>query len=89
LGWHVLRLWEHDVVATTEAVAASIAHRHRLEDTADWRVRSVVVLDPTTDLEEQQLVRLRDPNCTMGRRRLRSTRAWPIAELARGSSSET
>lgn len=88
-GWHVVRVWEHevfvaldDVVSRIVATAVSGPGEH--ED--EWRVFRVELLDADTNLERRYLISLRTPQRERVANVKRTTTKWkcPPQTSARG-----
>jgi DNA mismatch endonuclease (patch repair protein) len=64
LGWTVIRIWEHELRRAPERAARlvldALAGRPPANRRA-WRVREVVILNASTDLERRVMVALRGP----------------------------
>lgn len=81
LGWSVVRVWEHEVFTSLDAVLARIAGRlagEEPEADPEWRVRRVVLLDASTDLERRYLVTLRAPDEERFEDAKRYTTKWRV-----------
>jgi DNA mismatch endonuclease (patch repair protein) len=79
LGWRVVRLWEHEVLANPHialrAVVAAV-HRTRRSSRIAWRVANVVPLDRSGCWERRTLVRLDRPRSVLVQIHQRHTRKW-------------
>jgi DNA mismatch endonuclease (patch repair protein) len=79
LGWRVVRLWEHEVLASprvaVRAVVAAVRATRKSRRVA-WRVARVVPLDRTGRWERRTLVRLDRPDEVLVQRHRRHTRKW-------------
>jgi DNA mismatch endonuclease, patch repair protein len=79
LGWTVVRLWEHEVLASpcaaSRAVMAAVRGNRKKKPLA-WRVVKVVPLDRTGRWERRILVRLDRPDISRLQRHRRHTRKW-------------
>ena len=79
LGWRVLRLWEHEVLATPRAALRAVlgaVHASRGSRRVAWRVAKVVPLDRTGRWERRTLVRLGGRDDVLVERHRRHTRKW-------------
>lgn len=81
LGWTVIRLWEHEVRAQTEAAANRVEGVVRGSDSpvdhVHWVVREVVAIDPESDTECRTLVALRNVKVERVETRVRTTgKGW-------------
>jgi DNA mismatch endonuclease (patch repair protein) len=79
LGWRVVRLWEHEVLASPRAALGAVLSAIRAIRRSRrivWRVRSVVPLDRSGRWERRILVRLDLPTETRIERHKRHTRKW-------------
>ena len=78
-GWEVVRIWEHELFTSlpyaVRRVEAAIQGRYA-RASSDWRVISVVPLDPSGDYEERELVELRNLSLRRKVRQKRSTTKW-------------
>jgi DNA mismatch endonuclease (patch repair protein) len=79
MGWHVVRLWEHEVLASPEKalmqVEAALTHERRRRRPS-WRVLIVEPLDVNGSWERRTLVSGRVPHRTRVQRHKRHTRKW-------------
>ena len=77
-GWRVIRLWEHEVWTQPERALVEISQylesgtRRRLS----WRVRRVVPLDAGGQMEQRELVELRQLRPGYREEHHRHTRKW-------------
>lgn len=78
-GWHVVRVWEHEVFVAlgdvVAAVAAALDGAGR-PDVAAWRVVRVEPLPGGDDMEHRHMEDLRDANRKLVAARRRSTGKW-------------
>lgn len=79
MGWKVLRVWEHDVMADPEDTfrgVEAILLRNRRRPGPFWRVILAVPLDPEGIWEQRTLVSLESPSRRRRERHRRHTRKW-------------
>jgi DNA mismatch endonuclease, patch repair protein len=79
LGWRVVRLWEHEVLATPEtAIAAveSVLADRATRQAPSWRVLATAPLDASGFWERRILANLGSPDRTRVERHRRHTRKW-------------
>jgi len=79
LGWKVVRIWEHELFAILPQVVGRVASALRGEfeiASSDWRVIRVVPVNQVGDIEERELVDLRDLSVTQKVRQKRTTKKW-------------
>lgn len=78
-NWTVLRFWEHEIYTDIDRVVEVIRRAVIGGDPVglpQWRVVSIVAVDPEHDLEERRLEALRDPSTVRVVTRRRSTEKW-------------
>lgn len=77
-GWHVLRLWEHEVLADPETALRDVlgALNARSASASSWRVLRVTSLDRRGDVERRVLIRLEQPKDKRTETHQRHTRKW-------------
>lgn len=79
MGWRVVRLWEHQVLASPERALSEVLNvllRHGRRRRASWRVISVDPLDPSGTWERRTLATLFSPDRTRLERHRRHTSKW-------------
>ena len=79
VGWRVVRVWEHqvftDLAGVVDRIEASLSSA-KAESLPEWRVIRVVPLPCGDDMEQRDLVDLRDENLVQSLCRKRDTSKW-------------
>jgi DNA mismatch endonuclease (patch repair protein) len=79
LGWRVVRLWEHEVLANSRAALRTVVaatNATRKSRRIAWRVAKAIPLDKAGRWERRTLVRLDRPDDVLVQRHRRHTRKW-------------
>lgn len=79
IGWKVVRLWEHELFTQLPQVVLrieSVLKGEEQERLPEWRVTKVLPLTEGEEMEQRELVSLRDLSVQMQARQKRSTKKW-------------